>query len=106
MGLTFKENCSDLRNSGISSVIKNLIKNKCVLDYFDPLTTQADIKKIYGKKSIIKLIDKKYDGIIIAVAHEYFKKMGINKIIKLGKKKHVIFDLKPIFYKDYSDLTL
>tara|TARA_A100001015_G_C15037678_1_gene737393 strand:+ start:1934 stop:3208 length:1275 start_codon:yes stop_codon:yes gene_type:complete len=106
MGLTFKENCPDLRNAGVSSVIKNLTKKKCDLDFFDPLSSQADIKKTYGKKSILKLVNKKYDGIIIAVAHDYFKKMGIEKIIKLGKNNHVIFDLKSVFNKNYSDLKL
>ena len=106
MGLTFKENCPDLRNAGVSSVIKNLTKKKCDLDFFDPLSSQADIKKTYGKKSILKLVNKKYDGIIIAVAHDYFKKMGIEKIIKLGKNNHVNFDLKSVFNKNYSDLKL
>ena len=106
MGLTFKENCPDLRNAGVSSVIKNLTKKKCDLDFFDPLSSQADIKKTYGKKSTLKLVNKKYDGIIIAVAHDYFKKMGIEKIIKLGKNNHVIFDLKSVFNKNYSDLKL
>ncbi len=106
MGLTFKENCPDLRNAGVSSVIKNLTKKKCDLDFFDPLSSQADIKKTYGKKSILKLVNKKYDGIIIAVAHDYFKKIGIEKIIKLGKNNHVIFDLKSVFNKNYSDLKL
>jgi UDP-N-acetyl-D-glucosamine/UDP-N-acetyl-D-galactosamine dehydrogenase len=106
MGLTFKENCPDLRNAGISTVIKNLSKNNCMLDFYDPLVTQEDIKKIYGKKPLKKLINGIYDGIIIAVGHEYFKKMGIKRIYKLGKKKRVIFDLKSIFDKNHSDLTL
>lgn len=70
------------------------------------MSSQADIKKTYGKKSILKLVNKKYDGIIIAVAHDYFKKIGIEKIIKLGKNNHVIFDLKSVFNKNYSDLKL
>jgi UDP-N-acetyl-D-galactosamine dehydrogenase len=106
MGLTFKENCPDLRNAGIANVVKFLNKKKCVLDYYDPLVTQSDVKKIYGKKSIIKLVNKKYDGIIISVAHKHFKKMGIEKIIKLGKKKHIIFDLKSIFNGKKTDINL
>ena len=106
MGLTFKENCPDLRNAGVFNVITKLKKKKCILDFYEPLATGIEIKKIYGKKPIKKLISGKYDGIIIAVAHEYLKKMGIKKIIRLVKKKHVIFDLKSIFDKKHTDLTL
>jgi len=106
MGLTFKENCPDLRNSGISRVIKNLKKKNCIIDFYDPLVTQKEIKKEYGKKSITKLTNEKYDGIIIAVAHECFKKLDIKNIIKLCKNNKVIFDLKSIFDKKHTDLTL
>jgi len=106
MGLTFKENCPDLRNAGIFNVIENLKKRKCILEFYEPLATEIEIKKIYGKKPIKKLTNQKYDGIIIAVAHKYLKKMGIEKIIRLGKKNHVIFDLKSIFDKKHTDLTL
>ncbi len=106
MGLTFKENCPDLRNAGIFNVIENLKKKKCILEFYEPLAAEIEIKKIYGKKPIKKLTSGRYDGIIIAVAHEYLKKLGIKKIIRLGKKNHVIFDLKSIFSKKYSDLTL
>ena len=91
MGLTFKENCPDLRNAGIFNVIENLKKKKCILEFYEPLAAEKEIKKIYGKKPIKKLTIRKYDGIIIAVAHEYLKKMGIEKIIKLGKKKSCNF---------------
>jgi len=70
------------------------------------LGAEIEIKKIYGKKPIKKLTSGRYDGIIIAVAHEYLKKMGIKKIIRLGKKNHVIFDLKSIFDKKYTSITL
>ena len=106
MGLTFKENCPDLRNAGIFNVIENLKKRKCILEFYEPLATEIEIKKIYGKKPIKKLTNRKYDGIIIAVAHEYLKKMGIRNIIRLGKKNHIIFDLKSIFDKKYTSITL
>lgn len=106
MGLTFKENCPDLRNAGIFNVIENLKKKKCILEFYEPLAAEIEIKKIYGKKPIKKLTSRKYDGIIIAVAHEYLKKMGIRNIIRLGKKNHIIFDLKSIFDKKYTSITL
>ena len=106
MGLTFKENCPDLRNSGIKNVINNLKKRKCKLDFYDPWVSEKDIKKTYGRKPIKKLVLAKYDGIIIAVAHDQFKKMGIKYIKKLAKTKNVVFDLKSIFKRNEADLSL
>ncbi len=106
MGLTFKENCPDLRNSGVSNVIKQLKKYKCNLDLYDPWTDIYEVKKLYGSFPIKKPKSKTYDGIIIVVAHKQFKKMGIKKISKFGKEKHVIYDLKHIFPKQYTDLRL
>ena len=106
MGLSFKENCPDLRNSGVSNVIKQLKKYKCDLDLYDPWTDIHEVKKLYGSFPIKKPKSKTYDGIIIVVAHKQFKKMGIKKISKFGKEKHVIYDLKYIFPKKYTDLRL
>tara|TARA_B100001057_G_scaffold421575_1_gene442618 strand:- start:2259 stop:3533 length:1275 start_codon:yes stop_codon:yes gene_type:complete len=106
MGLTFKENCPDLRNSGISTVINNLTKYGCNIDFYDPWTSDDEVKNIYNKKPQKKLKKNKYNGIIIAIGHDQFKKMGIQYISKIGKKNKVIFDLKSLFKKNYSDLRL
>ena len=106
MGLSFKENCTDLRNSGISNVIKQLKKNKCKLDLYDPIADRNEVKNLYGNFPINKLNPNTYDGIIISVAHKIFKIMGIKKISKLCKKKHVIYDLKYLFSSKHSDLRL
>ncbi|MDA8844904.1 Vi polysaccharide biosynthesis UDP-N-acetylglucosamine C-6 dehydrogenase TviB [Candidatus Pelagibacter bacterium] len=106
MGLTFKENCADTRNSGIESVIKELIRNNCKIDLHDPWVDNKEIKKKYGINLKSKLNDKTYDGIIIAVAHDKFKIMGIEAIHKLCKKDHIIYDLKYLFSKDQVDLRL
>ena len=106
MGLTFKENCADLRNAGIKDVIKNLNNHKCKLHLYDPWVSENDIKKFYGAQPISKLLPKKYDGVVIAVAHDYFKKLGIKFIKSLCKKKSIVFDMKSIFSEKYSDLTL
>ena len=106
MGLTFKENCADIRNSGIERVISELKKYKCKLDLYDSL---ADQKKIKQKHNIIPnstLKKNSYDAILIAVAHNEFKEMGYKKINNLGKKKKVIYDLKCLFSKDQVDLRL
>ena len=106
MGLTFKENCPDLRNSGVASVIKELKKYHCDLDYYDPWTDIDEVKNLYGDFPITSLNSNTYDGIIIAVGHDQFKTMGIDYISKLGKKNNVIYDLKYIFSSKQVDLRL
>ena len=106
MGLTFKENCADTRNSGVKNVIKELNIKNCKLDLYDPWADPEDIKKIYGTFPISKLIENTYDGILIAVAHDKFKSLGINTISNLCKKNHVIYDLKHLFPLSKVDLRL
>ncbi len=106
MGLTFKENCADIRNSGIESSIKELKKFDCNLDLYDPWTNEEEIKKTYNIYPTIKLVKNTYDGILIAVAHDKFKNMGIKFISNLCKKNHIIYDLKYLFSKDQVDLRL
>ena len=106
MGLTFKENCPDLRNSGVEKIIKKLTNLNCNLYLYDPWTNDQDVMSTYQIKPTNKLKNNFYDSIIIAVAHKQFKKMGIKKIIKLAKKKKVIFDLKNLFGPSKSDFQL
>ncbi len=106
MGLTFKENCTDIRNSGIEAVIKKLKKFKCNLDLYDPWADREEIKETYNNYPILKLTQNNYDSILIAVAHDDFKKMGLKFISNLCKKNHVIYDLKSLFNKDGVDLRL
>ena len=87
MGLTFKENCSDTRNSGIEIVVNHLKKSNCNLDLYDPWANNEEIKKIYNISPISKLKKNKYDVILISVAHKKFKTLGINFVLSLGKKK-------------------
>ena len=106
MGLTFKENCADIRNSGVINVTKELKKNGCTFDLHDPWTVPEDIKRSYGKSPTLFLKKNTYDAILIAVAHNKFKKIGINTIKSLCKKNHVIFDLKYLFSKNQVDIRL
>ena len=106
MGLTFKENCADLRNSGIASVIKKLRQFKCNLDLYDPWADSNEIKNLYNISPVNSLNRNTYDGIIISVAHNQFKNMGIKFISALGKKTFVLYDLKHIFLKQETDLRL
>jgi UDP-N-acetyl-D-galactosamine dehydrogenase len=106
MGLTFKENCADIRNSGIESVISKLKKSKCILNLYDPWVEKKKVRDAYNILAISKLSKKKYDAVVIAVAHEKFKKMGIKSISNLCKKNHVIYDLKWLFKKNLTHLRL
>ena len=100
MGLTFKENCSDIRNSGVKSVVDGLKKHNCNLDLYDPWANANDIKKLYGLIPISTLNNNTYDGILLAVAHKEFRRIGETKIINLCKQNHVIYDLKHLFSKE------
>ena len=106
MGLTFKENCNDTRNSGVNGVIKKLRELNYDVDLYDPLADCKEIKKLYNLYPLRKLNQNFYDGVIIVVAHDHFKTMGVKAIKKLCKKNHVIYDLKYLFAKDEVNLRL
>ncbi len=106
MGLTFKENCSDLRNSKVFDIISYLNKKNFIIDCFDPWVQNVTSLKNNKIKSISSPKRSYYDCILIAVAHKQFKKMGINKIRKFGKKQSIIYDLKHIFKKNKTDIRL
>ena len=100
MGLTFKENCADIRNSGVYNLITNLKRFNCKLDLYDPWANRMEIKNTYNVFPLSKPSENTYDSILIAVAHKKFKKMGIKLIKNLCKKNHVIFDFKYLFPKE------
>ena len=106
MGLTFKENCADTRNSGITKVINKLKKKHCNLDLYDPWADSLEIKKKYNVFPKLKLKKNQYDVVLISVAHKNFKLKGIKYILKLCKKNHIIFDLKNLFNSRYVTLRL
>ena len=105
MGLTFKENCPDIRNSKVFDLAKQLKKSTAKVSVYDPWVNNK-IHKLNGISLIKKPIKNNYDCIILAVAHNFFKKMGIKKIKNFTKKNHIIFDLKYIFPENFSDLRL
>ena len=106
MGLTFKENCPDIRNSGVQSIITELNKFECNLDLQDPYVDREEIKKIYNIYPITDMSQNTYDAVVIAVAHNEFKAVKLNQIKKLCKKNHIIFDLKNLYNSDLVDLKL
>ena len=106
MGLTFKEDCSDIRNTRVIDIVRELKKFKCNVDIYDPLVNIKDVKKEYRIRMISSIKDNRYDSIIIAVGHKEFRNMGIKKIKSFSKKKCIIYDLKYLFKKDEVDLRL
>jgi UDP-N-acetyl-D-galactosamine dehydrogenase len=102
LGITFKENCPDIRNSKVFDVYNSLVQYGINVDVYDPHAEQAQINKV----SNIKLIDKfsKYDSIIVAVSHEEFRNLDYTKLKK--ENKSVIFDVKAFINKNISDIRL
>ena len=106
MGLTFKENCPDLRNNRVVDVIAELQDYGVIVDVYDPWVDVAEAQHEYGIKPINELEAGAYDGIILAVAHNEFAAMGEDGLRKLGRPAHVLYDLKYILPVDQSDLRL
>jgi UDP-N-acetyl-D-galactosamine dehydrogenase len=106
MGLTFKENCPDLRNTRVIDIVAELKEYNCQVDVYDPWISAGESEHEYCITPIAKLPEDAYDGIIVAVAHHQFKAMGEAAIRALGKKAHVLYDLKYILPADASDLRL
>lgn len=106
MGLAFKENCPDVRNTKVVDIYHELLDYNCQVDIYDPWINSEEALHEYGVKMLHKLDGQKYDGIILAVSHNQFKEMGIEKIRALGQSKNVLYDLKYVFSADQSDLRL
>ena len=107
MGATFKENCRDFRNSKVIDIYNFLKKKKLKIDIFDPHINRGEFFKEYKVKPIKKInTSKKYKAIVIAVGHKKFLKMGISKIKSYSEKNGIIYDVKNIFNKKYTDLRL
>jgi UDP-N-acetyl-D-glucosamine/UDP-N-acetyl-D-galactosamine dehydrogenase len=103
MGLTFKENCPDLRNSKVIDIIRELEKYGAKVDVFDPWIDVKEAQHEYGVKPLRKLGGKRYDAAVMAVAHNEFKELGIKGVRKLLKPKSVIYDIKHVFRRNQVD---
>jgi UDP-N-acetyl-D-galactosamine dehydrogenase len=103
MGLTFKENCPDLRNTRVVDMVKELSGFNARVDVYDPWVNPAEAVHEYGITPIEKPEPGAYDAIILAVAHHQFRAMGAAAIRKLGKDDHVLYDIKYVLDADQSD---
>ncbi|HET8703719.1 Vi polysaccharide biosynthesis UDP-N-acetylglucosamine C-6 dehydrogenase TviB [Castellaniella sp.] len=106
MGLTFKENCPDLRNTRVVDIVRELGEYSIDVDVYDPWVDAAEAQHEYGLTPVAKPEVGAYDGIIIAVAHEQFAAMGAAALRALGKPEHVLYDLKYVLAAGESDLRL
>jgi UDP-N-acetyl-D-galactosamine dehydrogenase len=106
MGFAFKENCSDIRNTRVFDVVSELQEFSCCVDIYDPLVDSEEAKNEYGLKMIEEISADTYDAIILAVAHNQFKQIGVAGIRVLGKENMVLYDLKYILQINEADLRL
>jgi UDP-N-acetyl-D-galactosamine dehydrogenase len=106
LGLSFKEDCPDIRNTKVTDIIDELLDYDCKVSVYDPWVNKSEAKAEHGIELLDNIESNQYDAIIIAVSHKQFKKMGIKKIRSYGKSKHVIYDLKYIFPSEHVDQRL
>ncbi|AEP36110.1 Vi polysaccharide biosynthesis UDP-N-acetylglucosamine C-6 dehydrogenase TviB [Taylorella asinigenitalis] len=106
MGLTFKENCTDIRNTRIVDIVEELKDYNIHVDVYDPWVDPEEAQQEYGITLTDSVKDGQYDGIVLAVGHKEFREMGVDKIRALGKENHVLYDLKYVIDKENSDIRL
>ncbi len=103
MGLTFKENCPDIRNTRVTDIIKELESYNARVDVYDPWANPEEVREEYDIDLVRELPAGKYDAVVIAVAHREFKTMGAQAIRALAKPEGVLFDVKYVLPYDAVD---
>ena len=106
LGLSFKENCPDVRNTKIIDIVHELQEYNIEVNIYDPWVNKVEAQREYSITPISEPLPNQYDGIILAVAHHQFIEMGIDNIRALGKDNHILYDLKYVFTKEDSDIRL
>lgn len=103
MGLTFKENCPDLRNSRVVDLVEEFKSFNCNVDVHDPWIDKNLVNHEYNIQTIDKPVKDKYDAIIIAVAHDEFKLLTEKQIRSYGKSNHILYDIKYLLKANETD---
>jgi len=103
MGLTFKENCPDLRNTRVVDLVEEFEGFNCNVDVYDPWADKDKAESDYNIKPIDELEQGKYDAILLAVAHNEFKALSVEQIRLFGKTNHVLYDVKYLLNINDSD---
>lgn len=106
MGLTFKENCPDLRNTRVVDIVHELAEYQCQVDIYDPWVDAAEAEREYGIQAIAEPVLGSYDAVVIAVAHQAFRELGADRIRAFGHARSVLYDLKYLLPADAADLRL
>ena len=106
MGLTFKENCPDLRNTRVIDLIEKFESLNANVDVYDPWVDKDEAYHEYNIKPIGQPESGKYDEIILAVAHDEFKELSVEQIRAFGKDNHVLYDIKYLLNANESDERL
>lgn len=106
LGLSFKENCPDIRNTKIIDIVTELKEYQIDVDVYDPWVDVQEAEQEYGIRPVESVSENSYDAIILAVAHEQFKQMGAAQIRALGKPTHVLYDLKYVLDAKEADIRL
>ena len=106
LGLSFKENCPDVRNTKVIDIVHELEEYNIEVDVYDPWVDKAEAEREYNVTPISKPAMNHYDGIILAVAHNEFVELGVEQIRAFGKNEHVLYDLKYVFTKEDTDIRL
>jgi UDP-N-acetyl-D-glucosamine/UDP-N-acetyl-D-galactosamine dehydrogenase len=103
LGLTFKENCPDVRNTKVADVVRELKSFGCNVDVHDPWADSAEAEHEYGISLIANPKPGSYDAIVVAVAHKQFVELGVSGIRAFGSPNTVIFDIKHVLPKEASN---
>ncbi len=103
MGLAFKENCPDIRNTRVVDLVNEFKDSNCNIDVYDPCVNKDDANDEYNIKLIEEPIKGKYDAIVLAVAHDIFKDFSIEQIKDFGKDNYVLYDIKYLFGNNEVD---
>ena len=106
LGISFKENCPDIRNTRVVDVLNELVDYGIEVDVFDPRVNKQDVYEEYGLTINNKPAKGIYDGIILAVGHDEFKQIGVNALKDFGKNNHIFYDLKYLFDTSETELRL
>ncbi|MGH8289061.1 MAG: Vi polysaccharide biosynthesis UDP-N-acetylglucosamine C-6 dehydrogenase TviB [Steroidobacteraceae bacterium] len=97
LGVTFKENCPDIRNSKVIDVVRELEKYGAEVDIYDPWANARECRHEYSVRPIRRLAPKHYDTAVVAVAHRQFRDLGAAGVRRLCRKNHVVYDIKHLF---------
>ena len=97
LGLTFKENCPDIRNSKVVDVVRELRKQGARVEVYDPWANAAECRHEYGLNTVRALKPKRYDAAVVAVAHRQFRELGARGVRRLCRRQHVLYDIKHVF---------